>query len=375
MRLVGEVLRLPALPSVQTALQLVTASGPAGLSLSPAPLPALLGPAQVLVRVRAASVNPLDVMMTRGYGDTVLAGLGGVTAWSQGLRAAPALPCVLGRDFSGVVAAVGPAVKGVKVGEEVWGVVPPGEPGSHQEFVSVERSMVGSKPKGLDHQQAAGIPYAGLTAWAALSAGGLGQGRAGAKVLVLGAGGGVGDLALQLLSRHLKAEVTAVCAGDAAARAEMCGAAAVLDYTDPQYSGRLLQLPRQDLVLDCAGLGTGPATLASLLPVVRRGGALVSLSSPLLRNTDSQGLLPGLLGSFKEICFTNVNSLGQGGATVRWAYFRPNQSALATLGRLVGRGQLVAPPMKVVPLARAQEAYMEVEQGHMRGKLVLSMAE
>ena len=374
--MVGEVVRLPALPCLQTALQLVTASGPQGLSLSPAPLPALLGPTQVLVRVRAASVNPLDVMMSRGYGDTVLARLGGVTAWSRGLQPAPALPCVLGRDFSGEVAAVGPAVQGVRVGEEVWGVVPPGEPGSHQQFVAVERSLMGSKPRSLGHQQAAGIPYAGLTAWAALSAGGLGEeGRTGARVLVLGAGGGVGDLALQLLSRHLAAEVTAVCAGDAAERAELCGAAAVLDYRDPQHSQSLLQLPRQDVVLDCAGLGTRPAALAALLPLVRRGGALVSLSSPLLRNTDSQGLLPGLLSSIKEFGCTNVSSVRQEGVTVRWAYFRPNQHALATLGRLVGRGRLLAPPVKVLPLPRAQEAYMEVEQGHMRGKVVLTMDE
>jgi NADPH:quinone reductase-like Zn-dependent oxidoreductase len=239
----------------------------------------------------------------------------------------------------------------------------------------VDSSCLALKPRALEHPEAASIPYAGLTAWSAITTfAGLREGG-GARVLVVGAAGGVGDLALQILTRHLGAEVTAVVAADAAERAEWCGAGTVLDYSSPEHASRLLQLPRQDVVLECAGLGTAPGALAGLLPLLRRGGRLVSLSSPLLRNTDSQGLLPGLASSLQQLACANRASLSSNGATVRWAYFVPSQTALLALGVLVRRGKLAPPPLTLLPLDRAAEAYRRVEAGHLRGKVVLDMTD
>lgn len=371
MRLAGEARRLVELPRVQRVARLVSREGSAGLRVEEAPLPQMLQ-GQVMVRVRAASVNPLDCLMARGYGGEVLGGLGCVLASSRGLRTPPALPAVLGRDFSGEVVARGPGVGGPPLGTEVWGVAPPGSPGSHQQYLAVDPAHLAPKPKLLSHVQAASIPYAGLTAWAAIGTFGWVQQGQAAKVVVLGAGGGVGDLATQILSRHLGAEVTAVCAEDAAERAMVCGARRVVDYKSQSYERELEQIPLQDLVLDCAGRGTGSRVLRELLPLLRPGGRLVSLSSPLLANTDSSGLIAGVAHSLQQLLTANATSLPQGKA-VLWGYFLPSQGGLANLGRAAVGGGLAAPPLKCYPLGKVMEAYREVEAGHLRGKVVIDM--
>ena len=270
--------------------------------------------------------------------------------------------------------AVGAGGRGLEVGEEVWGAAPPWAAGTHQQYAALAAEHLAPRPAALGALEAAAIPYAGLTALAALStAGGLAEG-AGGRAVVLGAAGGVGDLATQLLSGHFGAEVTAVVAADAAERAERCGARRVLDYRHPRHLEHLLQLPPQEVVLDCAGLGASPAALRRLLPLLAPGGRLVTLSSPVLRHTDALGLLPGLAASLADLACSNVASLPRG-ATVRWAYYAPSQAHLATLGRLVRRGRLVPPPLTTFPLARAAEAYARVEAGALRGKVVLAMAD
>ena len=172
----------------------------------------------------------------------------------------------------------------------------------------VEQEMLSPAPKPLKHIEAASIPYAGLTAWSAIATtSNLQEGSSkGARVLLLGAGGGVGDIALQLLSRHFGAVVTAVVSGEAGAeRALRCGASQVLDYTDSDYQHQLLQLDRFDLVLDSAGVGTSPDSLKPLLSLLRYRGCIVTLSSPLLQNTDSLGLMPGFASSLASLVTLN----------------------------------------------------------------------
>ena len=362
-----------ALPATQRVVQVVGREEEV-VRVVEARLPALVGPGQVLVRVSAAGVNPLDAMMARGYGRAVVGGAVAAAARARGLPVPPTPPSVVGRDLCGEVVAVGAGVRGLEVGEEVWGAAPPWARGTHQQYAAVAAEHLAPRPGALGALEAAAVPYAGLTALAALSTfGGLVEG-VGARALVVGAGGGVGDLATQLLAGHFGAEVTAVAAADAAERAERCGAHRVLDYRHPQHLQHLLQLPRQDVVLDCAGLGATPAALQRLLPLLAPGGRLVTLSSPVLRHTDALGLLPGLAASLADLACANAAVLRRG-ATVRWAYYTPSPAHLATLGRLVRRGRLVPPPLTTFPLARAAEAYARVEAGGLRGKVVLAMEE
>ena len=376
MRLVGEVVRGQVLPLMQRAVEVVDWGG--STSLVNATLPAMLGPSQVLVKVKAASVNPLDVMMSHSYGTTVLDSLGRLESASRGLPLAPILPTVMGRDFSGVVVQGGPLMRrGLAPGSPVWGATFPGTQGCHQEYMVVEEKMLAPLPSGLNNLKAASIPYAGLTAWSAIStSSGLQEGFSkGARVLLLGAGGGVGDIALQLLSRHFGAAVTAVVSGEAGAeRALRCGASQVLDYKEPDYQHQLLQLDRFDIVLDSAGVGTSLDSVKPLLSLLRHRGCIVSLSSPLLQNTDSQGLLPGFASSLASLAILNASSLKQRSrSTVRWAYFMPNPRALTTMAWLVKMGRLMPPPITAFPLEKAEEAYAKVEAGGLRGKVVIDM--
>ncbi|KAI8426657.1 hypothetical protein MSG28_005426 [Choristoneura fumiferana] len=190
------------------------------LRLEGARRPARRAPNDVLVRVAAASINPIDLAIVGGYGARVLGALRGLAG--GGVE----FPLVPGRDFAGTVAGAAPGAA-LAPGARVWGVVPPHRPGSHAQYVVVDRSWVGEAPRTLSDLEAGGALYAGLTACAALRAGGLWPGRGGGgaarRVLLLGLGG-VGQAALRLLARAGHAVVAAV-APDQLAAAAALGAA------------------------------------------------------------------------------------------------------------------------------------------------------
>ena len=177
------------------------------------PIPSIKKAKDVLVEVRAASLNNLDVVMTgtlKLYNkqmSTHIYILNNFLIHAEGYgRVAfeklynSQLPLILGRDFAGVVKAVGDGVKHLKPGDEVMGVVrPQSVTGSFTQFIVVPSDCVVMKPNNLTMIEAASIPYAGLTAWAGWkNAGGLGQVSNGKHVLVMGAAGGVGSIAIQL---------------------------------------------------------------------------------------------------------------------------------------------------------------------------------
>jgi NADPH:quinone reductase-like Zn-dependent oxidoreductase len=186
-------------------------------------VPPLSQPNDVLVKVNAASVNALDVMMTgkslfiivfklmyslclsafftEGYGHQVFEKFNKLkSSVFRQMANNQNLPLTPGRDFAGVVQAVGGSVTGIKPGDEVMGVIQPPLPGSHAEYLVASACNMKHKPENLTMEEAASIPYAGLTAWSALSiTAELCIGSKGKRVLVLGAAGGVGTIAIQLL--------------------------------------------------------------------------------------------------------------------------------------------------------------------------------
>lgn len=169
-----------------------------------------------------------------------------------------------------------------------------GHQGSHAEFISVPACIVSQRPQSLSHVESASLPYAGLTAWAAIrTVGGLSRHTApGKRCLVLGGSGGVGTVAVQLL-RAWNADVTATCSSDAMELVSKLGASRVADYSSADFEQELLQGPRFDFILDCVGLER-PMT-----HMLRRGSfaTYVTVNSPLLKNTDDLGLVPGLATS------------------------------------------------------------------------------
>lgn len=303
--------------------------GPEVMKLGELPEPRLAA-GQVLVAVKAASVNPVDWKVRGGA--------------MKALSGRP--PKVLGTDFAGTVAALGPGAGGLAVGAPVLGTTRMmfGAQGSHAERVAVPARRLAPLPPGLSFEEAAALPVAGLTALAGLSRGG---DLAGQAVLVLGATGGVGHLAVQI-ARARGARVTAVCSGKNAAAARALGAEEVLDYQreDFRRGGR-----HWDVIFDAHG-GTGFAAAAGAL--AERGSYATTLGGPrdVLRH------LWRRLAGGKQLVLANLRD-------------RPEDHA--ELARLVATGKVRPLVAQVFPLERAAEAFAAVEQGGTVGKVVIRM--
>ncbi|VVC87709.1 unnamed protein product [Leptidea sinapis] len=251
------------------------------LRLDNSRVPPLRRTDEVLVQVHAAGLNPLDVGMAGGYGSRVLNMLRQLEGSEM------EFPLVLGRDLCGTVVRGGSAAR-LRPGTRVWAALPPHRPGALAQFVVLRDSWAGEAPRALDAASAGGALYAALTACSALRAGGmLNTPRSrGARVLLLGLGG-VGQAALQLLAAG-GAQVVAGCAAEQAELARRLGAVEALDRHAADYERALEQGGPYALVLDCSGAGGWAASERRW-----RLARYVTLSSPLLRETDARGLLAG----------------------------------------------------------------------------------
>lgn len=286
-----------------------------------------VAPDSVLVRVRAAGVNPVDFKLREGRQDA---------------RFNHRFPVVLGWDVAGVVEQAGPAVVDLAVGDEVYAYARKTEvaEGTYAELVSLPVGMVARKPAGLSFIQAAGVPLAGLTAWQALvEAAGVGRGE---RVLVQAAAGGVGHFAVQIAVAQ-GAEVVGSASPANHDFVRSLGAAEVIDYTAGPVAGQVD--PQVDVLFDLFG-GEG---LADARGAVRSGGRVVSLSDPQPAGDrdDIQG---------------------------RYVFVRPSASGLDALTALLDAGQLRVEIAATYPLEQAAAAHERLEQGHVRGKLVLEVS-
>ncbi|MEU0569881.1 NADP-dependent oxidoreductase [Nonomuraea sp. NPDC005983] len=288
------------------------------------------GPTEVLVRVLAAGVNPTD-WKTRATG-----GL---------LRTPP--PFTLGWDVAGVVEAVGLGTTLYKPGDEVFGMLryPQGN-GAYAEYVSAPARHFARKPAGLDHVHAGAIPLAALTAWQALVD--TAEVRAGSRVLVHAAAGGVGHFAVQIA----KARGAHVIGTASAAKHDLLrdlGADELIDYRTEDFTERVRDV---DAVLDTIGGDYGPRSLLTL----REGGTLVSLALSLLaQDLDRQAAERGVRSEPMLV--------------------EPDHSAMRALAALSEAGRLRAEVAAVMPLSDAAKAHELGESGRTTGKIVLTVPE
>ncbi len=313
---------------------------------------------ELLVRVEASSVNPLDCRRRRGYGRTVL-----------GVMGAGRIPYIPGRDCVGVVEAIGPAVRRFRPGDRVWAAQSPARPGTQAAYVVVPATDAAPAPTSLSAIEAAAVPYAALSAWSALvGRGGLGPGRsAGKRVAILGAAGGIGTIAIQLAVAW-GAKVAATCRGAGAVAAlQALGADPVLDsgQGDP-----CLRLAGYDVVLDTIG----GETTTRALRMVRPGGRLVTLITPVLPLTDRLGLPAGLAASAACGLADRVRAGITGGRRLVWAFVRPDGRVLGTLAEMADRGELRPLVAEIYPLARLAEAHARWEAGGVIGKIVIEVS-
>jgi NADPH:quinone reductase-like Zn-dependent oxidoreductase len=281
-----------------------------------------VGPDTVLVRVHAAGVNPVDMTIRAGY----LAG-----AYPHHF------PIVPGWDVAGVVEAVGPAVVTFTAGDEVFGYVRRDDVqwGTAAELVPAPQRCLAHKPESLSFAEAGALPLAGLTAYQALTeALDVGEGD---RVLVHRAAGGVGFNAVQI-AVALGAHVIGTASPRNHGFVKEAGVAEVLDYSAGPISGQLSE--PVDAVLDLVG----GETLADAPKQVRDVARIASVVDPV------------------------VNDMGG-----RYVFVRPDQHDLEELARMADAGQLRVPIAKAFPLAETAAAQRLVAEGHVRGKVVVTL--
>ncbi|MEV4317455.1 NAD(P)-dependent alcohol dehydrogenase [Actinocrispum sp. NPDC049592] len=311
------------------------------LELHDIPVPSI-GPDEVLVQVRAASVNPLDWHFMRGDPYLMRLMFGLTRPKTSGL----------GSDFAGVVASAGSAVRGVKAGDSVFGCVSwsHGGLGSFAEYVRVPADAVRPKPASLSYEEAAAMPVAGLTALQAFRLAGL---SAGQSVLINGAAGGVGTFAVQI-ARSMGADVTGVCSTGNVSLVSSLGACAVIDYTSADF----VQSGPYDVVLDNAG----SRSLSACRRVLTKSGVLLSA-------TGAGGHWVGGLARVAKVSLMNP-FVSQRMVVVR---AEPSAEDLASLAELVSSGSVTPFIDRTYTLDSVAKAVDYVEQGHARGKVIITV--
>jgi NADPH:quinone reductase-like Zn-dependent oxidoreductase len=302
------------------------------------------GDGQLLVRVRAVGLNQYDLHFL--HGDPYIAR----PQMGTGLRK-PRRPMILGSDVAGVVDAVGPNVTGFSVGDEVFGTV---WLGGLADLVAVSAGAVAPKPAGLSFEQAAALPMAALTALQGLrDTGGL---RAGQRVIVNGAAGGVGSFAVQLAKVLGASTVSGVCSAASSEMVRSLGADEVTDYKRQDFT-RLNR--RYDLLFDTAG----NHSLRSLCKALEPGGTLVLVGAGGGRLF---GPMAQILGAKLQSRFLSPRILTM--------FVQPKTVDLLFIKHLVEEGKLRPALDRSYQLAQAADALRHLETRHAHGKVVVAMS-
>lgn len=288
---------------------------------APEPVP---GPDQVQVAVRAASINPFDLLVLHGLAQQMMP-----------LK----FPAILGGDVAGVVTMVGTDVKDIAVGDEVYGQAGPlSGHGSFAEMTVVDRGKLAPKPASLDFQAAASLPLVGVSAYQALVE--HLNVKAGQTVLIHGGAGGIGSIAIQL-AKHLGAKVITTVRTDDVALATSLGADVIVDYQKQAFEKEVHDV---DAVFDTVGAETNIKSYS----VMKRGGTIVSMVAKPDRELMAQ---------------YNVHAIAQ--------TTQVTTDRLRKISELVDQGVLKAQVTAVFPLEKIGDAIRHMESGSRWGKTVV----
>jgi NADPH:quinone reductase-like Zn-dependent oxidoreductase len=298
-----------------------------------------IGEHDVLVRVRAAGVNPADW--------AIAGGLPYIARPVYGLRRPKS--AVRGTDVAGTVEAVGSDVTRFKIGDEVFG----SSDGSYAEYAAASEDTLALKPANLSHEQAAAVPMAGLVALQAVRD--QGKVRAGQKVLINGASGGIGTFAVQI-AKALGADVTAVASSRNLELLRSIGADHVVDYTNADFTR---DGQRYDFILD----NVGNHSLSDLRRALTPTGMLVPNS-----------------GGFDNRWFASAGRLIRAAALFRFGNQRlgrflmaTNHADLVALRDLIEAGKVTPVIDRTYPLIEAPDAIRYLAEGHAGGKIVVTV--
>ena len=324
----------------------VTHYGPDGLEAADVPAPTV-GPRDVLVDVRAASINPLDNKVRDGE-------------FKQLLKYKP--PFTLGHDVAGVITQVGSEVRDFQVGDEIYARPRDLRIGTFAEQIAIDSDDIALKPTSLSFEEAAAVPLVALTAWQAMVD--RADVRPGQKVLVHAGAGGLGSTAIQV-AKHLGAHVATTAGTKDIERVRALGADEVVDYTSTDFAE---VLSGYDVVLD--SLGT--ASLEKSLTVLKPGGLAISVVGPPDPDFAAQlgqPLLKPVLALMSRKIRSRAKKLG-----VRYSFLlmKANGTQLKTLTALYEDGTLRPVLDRTFPFADTIDAMTYLDQGKAKGKIVVT---
>ena len=304
------------------AIRIHNYGGPEVLKYEDAPRPEPQAD-EVLIRVHAAGVNPIDWKIRAGHLKDILP---------------VSFPLILGWDLSGVIEEVGPDATRFKKGDEVFSMPDPTRNGAYAEYIVVRESEVALKPKSLYHVRAAAIPLAALTAWHALFD--TAELQPGQRVLIHGAAGGVGHYAVQL-AKWKGGYVIATASAKNHELLNELGVDEVIDYNAQRFENVARGV---DVVLD----PIGGETQERSWQVLKKGGILVSLVQP---PSDEKAKVVGVRGAMIEN--------------------HPDGAALGEIAKIIDSGKLAPVIDRILPLSEAQRAHELSQSGHTHGKIAL----
>jgi len=315
------------------AMVIAATGGPEVLTPARMPLPLRIN-SEVLVRVAAAGINPIDAKTRSGAGVS---------------SAIPGFPAILGNDFSGVVVEAPYEAHQFQPGDEVFGMLAvPRMAGCYAEYVTVPSLGIARKPRRLTHAEASGVPTAALTAWGMVVD--VAKAHEGQRMLIHAGAGGVGHFAVQFAA-YFGAHVIATGSGPNLSWLRELGATEVIDYRSTRFDEAVGDL---DVVIDMIG-NVHDDTGTRSLGVLRPGGLLINVPT----------------GSWPTV----IEDAAAAGVRATGYKVAPDGSTLAVIGRLLDSGDIRVSIDAVFDLEEAAQAHSAIESGHTRGKIVLQVAE
>jgi alcohol dehydrogenase len=314
----------------------------------PAPKP---GPCDVLVKIHAASVNPIDFKLRDG---------------KLRLLRPYRFPLILGHDCAGEVVQIGEKVTQFKVGDRIFSRPRNGRIGTFAEFIAIDQNEVAVMPLNLNYHEAASLPLVALTSWQALVD--VAQLKPRQKILIQAGSGGIGTFAIQL-AKHIGAEVWTTTSGKNLEFVKSLGADHIINYRNEKFEERVNNL---DVIFDTLG----GESLGKSFRITRPNGWVVSISgSPDYRTAKElrldimRSLLLGMAG-------LRVNSRARrAGVNYRFIFMKPLGEELAQIAVLVAKGVIRPVVDRIVPISECQSAIEYSASGRARGKIVISVVD
>ena len=316
---------------------------------------------QILVEIKATSINPIDLMKREGYGKAVFE-----------KQRSSKFPWILGSDVSGIVKKVGSKVKKFQEGQEIWGCISEASRGTYAEYAILYENEIEEKPKNLSFVEAASIPYVGLSTWSALIrwAGLRPNDLFNKEVFIQAGAGGVGTFAIQLLN-YWGARITTTCSEKNNKLLLRLGAKKTIDYNKEDFDKHLSDL---DISLDLVGNLGDPGSVLKTINILKKSSSshYITLNHPFLKIIDNKGFLLGIPSAlFERQKMKRIHSP----INIHWSIFRPSISGLQEITRLVEESKIKPIIDSIFSLEDIVEAQKKVATSHAVGKVVVKVSD